>query len=47
MPLAMIHLLGGFFSLRGVDNVGWAVMRVLTIATFVAITYRLLPRKTR
>ena len=46
-PLAVIHLLGGFFSLRGFDNVGWTIMKVLTIVTFLAISYRLFPRKTR
>jgi hypothetical protein len=34
-------------TLKGFDNFGWALMRVITIGTLVAIASRLLPRRTR
>jgi hypothetical protein len=47
MPHAIAHFFGTFFSLRGFDNFGWTLMRVITISTLVAITIRLIPRRTR
>jgi hypothetical protein len=35
------------FTLRGFDNFGWTLMRVITISTLIAIASRLLPRRTR
>ncbi len=35
------------FTLRGFDNFGWMLMRVITIGTLIAIASRLLPRRTR
>ena len=34
-------------TLRGFDNFGWMLMRVITISTLIAIASRLLPRRTR
>ena len=34
-------------SVRGFDSVGWTVMKVITVGTFIAILSRLIPRRTR
>lgn len=47
MEHAIAHFFQSMFTLRGFTNFGWMVMRVITIATFVAIILRLIPRRTR
>jgi hypothetical protein len=47
MQHAVAHFFGSFFTLQGFDNFGWALMRVITIGTLVAIASRLIPRRTR
>ena len=47
MEHAIAHFFQNLFTLRKFDSFGWMIMKVLTIATFIAITWRLLPRRTR
>jgi hypothetical protein len=47
MEHAIAQFFQNLFTLRRFDDIGWMIMRVLTVATAVAISYRLLPRRTR
>jgi hypothetical protein len=44
---AIAQFFQSLFTLRGFTNFGWMLMRVITIATLVAIVLRLVPRRTR
>ncbi len=35
------------FPIHGFDSVGWEIMKVITVATFLAILSRMFPRRTR
>ncbi len=47
MEHAIAEFFQNLFTLRKFDSIGWMIMKVLTIATFVAIMWRLIPRRTR
>jgi hypothetical protein len=48
MGLALVVLQSAIhFPIRGFDSVGWEIMKVITVATFLAIGSRMIPRRTR